>query len=282
MTLPLVVEPAAVADADPAALRIVDLRTPEARADGAIPGSVPLAAALLNRADPPAGGLLPTPETVREILAGLDVADGAHVVACDAGGATEAARLVWVLHAYGVRGCSWLNGGMRAWLAAGLPTTRPDDAARGAAGSPSGAAAGANAPPPPSATGAEIVAADALLGELDDPDLVVLDVRGAAEYAGTDVRAAMGGRVPGARHLEWTRLLDDDGRLLEDDELRTRLEAAGLVPGKRAVVYCQTHQRSAVTWLALRHLGIDDVRALDGAWSVWGNRADLPKETGAA
>ena len=41
-----------------------------------------------------------------------------------------------------------------------------------------------------------VVDADTLLGELDDPALAVLDVRGAAEYAGTDVRAAMGGRVP--------------------------------------------------------------------------------------
>ena len=107
-------------------------------------------------------------------------------------------------------------------------------------------------------------------------------MRSAAEYAGTDVRAAMGGHVPGARHLEWTRLLDADGRLLPDDELRERLAGVGLVPGRRAVVYCQTHQRSAVTWLALRHLGFDDVRALDGAWSVWGNRPDLPKETSGA
>lgn len=283
MSLPLVVEPTAVAAADPATLRIVDLRPAEARAAGRIRGSVPLEAALLGRADPPAGGLLPTAETVRDIVAGLDLVENVQLVACDAGGTTEAARLLWVLHAYGVTNGSWLNGGMRAWEAAGLPLERGEPDASATAGSHSGAATGrdSGATPAPAASGAEIVSADELLGQLDDPDLVILDVRGAAEYAGTDVRAAMGGHVPGARHLEWTRLLDAEGRLLDDETLRERLGAVGLVPGRRAVVYCQTHQRSSVTWLALKHLGIEDVRALDGAWSVWGNRPDLPKETEA-
>jgi len=273
MILPLVVDAADVAAADPAALRIVDLRPAEARDAGHVPGSVPLEAALLNRADPPAGGLLPDASTVERLVAGLGLPSGRHVVACDAGGGTEAARLLWVLHAHGFSACSWLNGGMRAWEAAGLPLERGTAAEADVSTDPAGKT------PTLAATGAEIIGADALLGDLDDPGLVILDVRGAAEYAGTDVRAAMGGHVPGARHLEWTRLLDADGRLLDDDTLRERLSATGLVPGKRAVVYCQTHQRSAVTWLALKHLGFDDVRALDGAWSVWGNRPDLPKET---
>ena len=278
MSLPLVVDPSTVAAADPATLRIVDLRPAEARAAGRIPGSVPLEAALLGRAEPPAGGLLPTPETVRDIVAGLNLTDDVQLVACDAGGTTEAARLLWVLHAYGITNGSWLNGGLRAWEAAGLPLERGAPDPSPTAGSHSGAAAGRDATPP-APSGADVLSADDLLAQLDDPDLVVLDVRGAAEYEGRDVRAAMGGHVPGARHLEWTRLLDAEGRLLDDETLRERLEAVGLVPGRRAVVYCQTHQRSSVTWLALKHLGVEDVRALDGAWSVWGNRPDLPKET---
>jgi len=271
MSLPLVVSPADVAAADPTTIRLVDLRSREAWIEAHPTGAMHLEAALLNRSEPPAGGLLPDARTMAALVASLgldDVAAGnrpRHVVACDAGGATEAARLVWALQAYGVTSCSWLNGGARAWLAAKLPLEHGETAA------PS---------PTPFAIGpgeANILDADTLLGELDDADLAIVDVRTAAEFAGTDVRAAMGGHVPGAVHLEWTRLLDADGRLLDDDTLRARLAEAGVALDGRVVVYCQTHQRSAVTWVALKHLGVADVRALDGAWSTWGNRPDLPK-----
>lgn len=270
MSLPLVVEPAAVAAAASDTLRIVDLRPREAWLEAHAPGAVHLEAALLNRADPPVGGLLPDAATMNRIARDIGLADGVHVVACDAGGATDAARLIWVLHAYGVEACSWMNGGMRAWAAAGLPLEGGESAA-----------------PAPGTlelvpVARNVVSADALLGELDDPALAVLDVRGAAEYEGRDVRAAMGGHVPGAAHLEWTRLLDAEGRLLDDETLRARLAEVDVTPERRAVVYCQTHQRSSVTYVALRHLGFDDVRALDGAWSMWGNRPDLPKESTGA
>ena len=268
MILPLVAEPAAVAEASSETLRVVDLRPRERWLAGHVPGAVHLDAAVLNRAAPPAAGLLPEANAVARLAGVIGLGKGVHVVACDGGGETAAARLIWVLHAYGVASCSWMNGGMRAWQGAGLPLESGES-------------------PAPEVETVELarhatnlVDADTLLGELDDPALAVLDVRSAAEYAGTDVRAAMGGRVPGALHLEWTRLLDGEGRLLEDDTLRERVEAAGLASDRRAVVYCQTHQRSALTYVALRHLGYESVRALDGAWSVWGNRPDLPKESG--
>ncbi|MFW5452932.1 rhodanese-like domain-containing protein [Thioalkalivibrio sulfidiphilus] len=46
------------------------------------------------------------------------------------------------------------------------------------------------------------------------------------------------------------------------------------------MVYCQTHHRSAHTWLMLRHLGFERVRGYPGAWSDWGNAPDVPVETG--
>ena len=115
------------------------------------------------------------------------------------------------------------------------------------------------------------------MSELNSPQLSILDVRSEAEFNGSDVRSAMGGHVPGAQHLEWTSMLDEQGRLLDDDKLQAELDARQIKTDDTVIVYCQTHQRSAVTYVALRHLGYQDVRALDGAWSNWGNRADTPK-----
>ena len=44
------------------------------------------------------------------------------------------------------------------------------------------------------------------------PDAVILDTRSDGEYCGVTVRAARGGAIPGAVHLEWTNNLRADGR----------------------------------------------------------------------
>ncbi len=256
----------------PAGVRVVDVRPAAEFAAGHVPGSVHLDPALLNRAAPPANGLLPDRATAERIVAEAGIGRAGRTVVLDAGGATTAARAVWVLHAWGLADIGWLDGGLRAWGAAGGELERGDAVPAGAV---DGLALPADEP-----DARTLASADELHGELGDARLRVLDVRGAAEYAGTDVRSAEGGRVPGAIHLEWTRQLDPEGRALSPERLREQLAELDVRPEHRVVVYCQTHQRSAVTWLLMRSAGFPDVRGLDGAWSVWGNRPELPKERG--
>lgn len=245
-------------------LRLVDLRSAELYAAGHIPGAVHGDAALLNRVESPVGGLTPAPEQVAAFLAGIGANLGDQIIAYDGGRETPAARLVWVLDAYGYEVGSWLDGGFAAWQALSLPVSSEATPVK-----PGQLAL--------SLIGDNVMSADELLGELDSPSLAILDVRSRAEYDGQDVRSAMGGHVPGAQHLEWTDMLDDQGRLLDDGRLQAELDARNIRKDDTVIVYCQTHQRSAVTYVALRHLGYEDVRALDGAWSNWGNRADTPK-----
>jgi len=275
--LPLLVTPAQLSARLPdASVRIVDLRPADAFIAGHIDGAVRAEAALLNRNQPPAAGLLPDLVTARRLFADLDLRTGQQVVAVDAGGATEAARLAWVLEAFSVQGVAWLNGGMAAWQAERLPMVTGEEPAS------AGAAASDGAAVDPALLGENLIDSDALLALLDDPELRILDVRGAAEFDGSDVRSAMGGHVPGAKHYEWTRQFDRHGRLRDVEALRADLAGLDIDPSHRVVVYCQSHQRSAVTWRVLTALGFDRVQGLDGAWSVWGNRPDLPKATGAA
>ncbi len=275
MSLPLVIEPTELATllADiqtegntlaQAHLCVVDLRSAEAYAEGHLPGAVHGDAALLSRVDSPMGGLMPDPDQVNTFLAGIGANLGDQIVAYDGGRETPAARLMWVLDAYGYEVGSWLNGGFANWQAQGLPVTQ--DVPETRQGQLSLSLIGDN-----------VISAEGLMTELDSPSLSILDVRSEAEFNGTDVRSAMGGHVPGARHLEWTSMLDEQGRLLDDEALQSALDARDINTQDTVIVYCQTHQRSAVTYVALKHLGYEDVRALDGAWSNWGNRTDTPK-----
>ena len=245
---------------------LVDLRSSEAYAAGHIPGAVHGNAALLNRAEPPMGGLMPEPDAVNTLLAQIGANLGDQIIAYDGGKETAAARLVWVLDAYGYEVGSWLSGGFNDWQSQGLPVTTesievsPGDLVL-------------------SPIGDNVISADQLMQVLDEDSVKILDVRTPGEFAGTDVRSARGGHVPGANHIEWTSQLDEMGRLLPDEILEAQLENAGIKSDDTVIVYCQTHQRSAVTYVALKNLGFSDVRALDGAWSNWGNRTDTPIES---
>ncbi len=277
MSLPLIVDAQVLAEClallqteggtlKSAGICLVDLRTPEAYAQGHIPGAVNGQAALLNRAEAPVGGLLPEPETVNHFLQQIGANLGDQIVAYDGGRETAAARLVWVLDAYGYEANSWLNGGFGTWQASEFPiSTQAADVTPGNLSL--------------SLIGDNVISPDALMPHLSEPGIKVLDVRSPAEFAGTDVRSARGGHVPGAQHLEWTAQLNADGTLLDDTALQAQLDHAGIKGDDTVVVYCQTHQRSAVTYVALKHLGYSDVRALDGAWSHWGNRTDTPVES---
>lgn len=248
---------------------LVDLRTDEAYTQGHIPGAVHGNAALLNRSESPVGGLLPDPYSVNLFLTEIGAKPGDHLVAYDEGLATPAARMIWVLDAYGYEASSWLNGGFNAWSMAHHDlSTEP-------------------VTPPPGTlslqpVGKNLITVDELMQLTQKSMLHVLDVRSSAEYEGTDVRSAFGGHVPGAVHVEWTRLMDANGLLLSDEALQALLrDISGNSTDDTMIVYCQTHQRSAVTYVALKHLGYSDVRAIDGAWSSWGNREDTPKILGA-
>jgi thiosulfate/3-mercaptopyruvate sulfurtransferase len=108
---------------------------------------------------------------------------------------------------------------------------------------------------------------------------VIIDTRSDDEYTGNLVRAARGGRIPGAIHLEWTQNLDANGFFKTAEELKAMYDAHQIPPGKEAIPYCQGGYRAAHTYLALRLIGYPRVRNYLGSWGEWGNRTDLPIES---
>ncbi|MBA3366350.1 MAG: hypothetical protein H0U03_11290 [Actinobacteria bacterium] len=113
--------------------------------------------------------------------------------------------------------------------------------------------------------------ADQVAARLDDPTLVILDVRTPGEYAGAagypcDPRQ---GHIPGAVHVAVDELL---GR--SPDEVRA---ATGIAEGTEVVTYCHSGQRSAMAAEALRAAGYS-VWNYPGSWHEWSRRTDLSAE----
>jgi len=246
-------------------LKIVDLRSADAYSEAHIPGAIHLDTTLLNRAEPPIGGLLPDAMGANALASAIGLSPDDHILAYDAGRGSAAARLIWVLHAYGFTATSWLNGGFTAWQAAGQQTST--EAVIPGAGSAT-----------LSFTAGNLLSVDELVPLLNSDDLAILDVRSPAEFDGSDVRSARGGHVPKAKHSEWTNAFDESGQLKSDDELQRLFSNININDDKHVVVYCQTHQRSALTYVVLKHLGYERVSAIDGAWSAWGNSSTTPIE----
>lgn len=247
-------------------LCIVDLRTNEAFEAGHIPGARVLTPGRLNGSAPPVGGLLPSQQEVNEIAKTIGLGSGQTLVAYDHGAETAAARLVWVFHAFGYTPTLWLDGGFPAWQTLSFPISQEIPPADVEAVQLQHA-------------GDNVIHTEELISRIDDPALAILDVRSRGEFDGTDVRAERGGHIPGAQHMEWTEVFDKDGMLRDRKSLQSEFTALGITPDKEVIVYCQTHQRSAVTYALLKDMGYDNVRALDGAWSDWGNRTDTPIES---
>ncbi|MFZ1327046.1 MAG: sulfurtransferase [Candidatus Contendobacter sp.] len=269
-TLPLLIEPEQLQPwlADPGVL-IVDLSDPAHYAAGHVVGAVAFAYAELVRGEPPALGLVPDTVRLSESLSQLGLTTAQHVVAYDDEGNGRAARLLWTLALLGHERLSLLNGGSHAWYAAGGPMESQRRQ------SPRSAYQARFADPP-----TVVADKDYILARLGRPDVALLDTRTAAEFAGLDQRAARGGHIPGAVHLNWTDAMDPQRqlRLQPDPVLRQLLERRGVTADKEIIVYCQTHHRSAHTYWVLRYLGYPWVRGYPGAWSEWGNEPTLPVE----
>jgi thiosulfate/3-mercaptopyruvate sulfurtransferase len=266
--LPLIVEPDALEAAlGTDGLLIVDLSEAQSYQGAHIPGAVPLAYASLIGPRPPAMGTIASEEQLSAALSAIGLTTDSHIVAYDSEGTGKASRFLWTLDVIGHRRFSLLNGGFHSWKDEGhliestVKFPKPSDyqAHIGDHG---------------------IAGKDFIMAHLDDEDVVVLDCRSGPEYAGDDIRAARGGHIPGAVNINWTDAIDRDRnfRLMPADHLNAALAALGITPDREVIVHCQTHHRSAHTYVMLKSLGFDRVRGYDGSWSEWGNDPDLPIE----
>lgn len=266
--LPLIVEPDALEAALGAPdLLIVDLNEPAVYAQGHVPGAVNLPYSSLIGPQPPAMGKIAGAEQLSRAFSAVGMTAQSHVVAYDSEGNGRASRLLWTLDVVGHPRASLLNGGFRAWageghkVETGPVTPKPSDY-RVAIG------------------GEAIAGKEHILAHLKDPKVVVLDARSPAEYAGEDIRAARGGHIPGAVNLDWTLTMDRARslRIKPEGELRAMLDKLGVTPDKEVITHCQTHHRSAHSYVVLKSLGFRKIRGYDGSWSEWGNDPALPIE----
>ena len=186
-----------------------------------------------------------------------------------------AAYAYWYLKVYGHEDVRLLDGGRQKWIDEGREMTL-------AAPAPASAAYTA-----PELDESIRVRRDEVITGLDDPGVVLVDVRSPQEFAGELVAppgyeqegASRAGHIPGARSIPWATAVRDDGTIRSLDELRELYASQGVTPDREVRAYCRIGERSAHTWFVLRELlGYENVKNYDGSWTEWGNLVDVPIE----
>lgn len=216
----------------------------------------------------PVMGLLPDEKNFSQLVSNLGINENTHVIAYDDEGGGCASRFIWTLNVFGHKNTSLLNGGLHSWSNEGHALSNEEPASV----TPANYSL--------SNTGQYTTNSEYIQQHLNDENTVLLDTRSEAEFNGEKVFADKAGHIPGAINFEWTDAMDrgNNLRLLPTGIIEQRLEQLDVTKDKEVICYCQSHHRSAFTYLMLRHLGYENVKGYPGSWSDWGNQADTPIE----
>jgi thiosulfate/3-mercaptopyruvate sulfurtransferase len=239
--------------------------------EGHLPGAV---FADLDRdlsGEPGRGGRHPLPAAApfQAAMRRAGVSGGRAVVVYDEADASAAARGWWLLRYFGHPRVRVLDGGYRAWLAAGQPVEQGDGAVP----------AGGDFTARPGHLPLLDAAAAARLAR----DGILLDARAGERYRGeTEPVDRVAGHIPGAVSAPTLDNVGPDGRFLPAGELRGRFTGLG-VPGEAggAAVgcYCGSGVTAAHEVLALAIAGIPAALYV-GSWSEWITDPGRPVATG--
>lgn len=197
----------------------------------------------------------------------LGLGDGNRLIIYDDNGFFASARVWWMFRAMGHRDVKVLDGGLKAWIAAGGETE--------------------DLPPAPvirhytARARADLVRDKAQVQNIvKNKKAQILDARAQDRFNGTapEPRPELpSGHIPGSVCTPAGGLIGTDGKLKTADELKQQL---GSYSNQPVVATCGSGVSAAVIALALARIGNWDVAVYDGSWSEWA--ADPDSEIASA
>lgn len=213
---------------------------------------------------------LPSPGRLLQRLQGWGVNANSDIVLYDDGPGAFAARAWWLLAWLGKRDSVYLlDGGLKAWHAAGLPLSLD---------SPPSEPGRFSGEPDPDM----LVTAQQLQARLGQTGQSLIDARSAARFRGeVEPIDPVAGHIPGAQCAVFSDNLGADGRFLPPEQLRERF--AALLDGRPAselVAYCGSGVTACHNLFALCLAGYPLGQLYAGSWSEWITDPQRPVATG--
>jgi thiosulfate/3-mercaptopyruvate sulfurtransferase len=220
-------------------------------------------------APPGAGGRHPMPAAAdfERAMRRAGVSDERPVVVYDDADSTAAARAWWLLRYFGHPSVLVLDGGFRAWTAAGYPVDPPSQAYHGAIG--------------------DFTARPGHLGLLDADGAasvarsgLLLDARAGERYRGEAEHVdPVAGHIPGAVSAPTAENVNPDGTFRSPADMAVRFAALGAAGDRPVAAYCGSGVTAAHEVLALTLAGLPAALYV-GSWSNWITDPTRPVATG--
>lgn len=236
---------------------------------GHIPGSAlaDLPGALSDD-DNPIPLMMAPPEQFADVMGEYGVGQGARVVLYDRAFNMWAARVWWMLRAYGFDKAAVLSGGWHKWTLEGREvSTEPSSY-------------------PPSTFEArlrpELMATkDEVQAAVESGATCLINALPTEEHSGEVQRYARAGHIPSSFNIPSRALLDPNTQeYLPLDEIRKIVEPTGALDRERVITYCGGGVAASSDAFVLTLLGHTNVAVYDASLLEWTADATLPMATG--
>jgi thiosulfate/3-mercaptopyruvate sulfurtransferase len=208
---------------------------------------------------------------LRAKLETLGLSSGRQLVIYDADNGSFAARLWWLARWLGHSKVAVLDGGFRAWVAAGFPVEPGAGRSNRTAGSMSDRA-----------PIGEPVTVDEVVAALGQRSMLVIDARAGERFRGeVEPLDPVAGHIPGATNRPFVQNVRPDGRFKPAEVLRAEFESilAGRTPAS-VVHQCGSGVTACQQMLAMEYAGLSGSRLYAGSWSEWCQDPARPVATG--
>jgi thiosulfate/3-mercaptopyruvate sulfurtransferase len=242
-------------------LRLLDVRTRADYDKGHAPGAVWVDSKAAQALAAKPGGLTDR-DAWQTWIAPLAIGPKTEVLIFDGAKQLDAARLWWLLGYLGVEKVGLIDGNFPLWKAEKRPVTTEIPVVE-------------TARFPVAFRPDRLADRKDVLAALKSGEARIVDARSVEEYTGQKKSSKRGGHIPAACRLEWSDLVDKDGRFLEESDLKARLDKLGIKPGEPVITHCQGGGRAAVDAFAIGRLG-HPTRNFYLGWSDWGNDDETP------
>lgn len=204
-------------------------------------------------------GIIKSAEELAKFFGDLGISEKTEVVLYDEGSQKYSSRLYWVLKYLGAENVKILHNNPEEWKKARLMLTSKVPKARKPVTFT------------PTVNETLYASTDYVFENVKNPNVVLVDVRSAAEYNGEKaVKGDKAGHIPGSINIDYKEFETAAKAFKSKEQLAELAAKHGITPDKEVIFLCKTSVRGAVAYVAFKNvLGYENVKLYDGACAEW-------------